>query len=224
MGNNPGDILDHSVGAFQARAQNALLAEPPVGFSTMDAHDGPSDFRLNPTHNRSDFLGAGNWPQAAAVLVPICERGGAATVILTERTKTLRAHAGQIAFPGGRKDEGDEGPTHTALREAQEEIGLEADHVTVLGFLDTYLTGTGYLVSPVVGMVSAEFVARPDPGEVADVFEVPLGFLMDPSNHQTHARDIDGKSRRFVAMPFEDRYIWGATAGMLKNLYDRVYC
>ena len=210
--------------AFRLRAQTTLLRQPPNGFSTMDSHDGPSDFRLNPTDDRRAFLAEGNWPQAAAVLVPICERGGGATVILTERTKTLRAHAGQIAFPGGRKDEDDEGPTHTALREAEEEIGLGPDHVTILGYLDAYLTGTGYYVSPVVGLISPDFVARPDPGEVADVFEVPLGFLMDPKNHQTHARDIEGKSRRYVAMPYEDRYIWGATAGMLKNLYDRVYC
>ncbi|MCL4164547.1 UNVERIFIED_CONTAM: hypothetical protein GTU68_014064 [Idotea baltica] len=189
----------------------------------MEAHDGPSDFRLNPAHDRQEFLKDGAWPRPAAVLVPICERGGCANVILTERTKTLRAHAGQIAFPGGRQDEGDNSPLHTALREAEEEIGLAAEHVTILGFLDAYLTGTGYLVSPVVGVVSADFVARPEPREVADVFEVPLGFLMNPNNHQTHDRDISGKSRRYVAMPFEDRYIWGATAGMLKNLYDRVY-
>lgn len=215
---------DHTVADFRCRAQRALSPQPPPVADEIVGHRGPSDFEHGSGHDWFEPGKAGMAPKPAAVLVPICDCGGRASVLLTRRARTMRAHAGQIAFPGGRADAADDGPATTALREAQEEIGLMADDVSILGFLDSYLTGTGYIVSPVVGVVGSGFVARPEPGEVAEIFDVPLDFLMNPANHQTHRRDIGGRSRTFVAMSFGDRYIWGATAGMLKNLYERVYC
>ena len=161
--------------------------------------------------------------RAAAVLVAIVERGVDATVLLTTRHASLRQHSGQIAFPGGKIDPTDASPLAAALREAEEEIGLAPACVTPLGYLDPYLTGTGYLVTPVVALVTAPLRLALNPLEVDDVFEVPLPFLMDPDHHEEHRRDFGGRSRRFYAMPFGDRFIWGATAGMLRNLYERLY-
>jgi len=212
-----------SVDDFKARAQARLLPRPQAPADDYAVYPGPSDFELNPDLDRYEWLKPGAAPVEAAVLVPIINTGGAAAVILTRRANALRAHAGQIAFPGGRADDTDDGPAATALREAREEIGLKADQVEILGFLDRYMTGTGYIVSPVVAMVKSDFVAAADPGEVAEVFDVPLEFLMNPANHLTHRRNIGGRARAFVAMSYRDRYIWGATAGMLKNLSERVY-
>ena len=159
----------------------------------------------------------------AAVLVPVVDHTEQATVLLTERIQALRAHAGQIAFPGGRIDSGDASPADAALREAWEEIGLEAARVTPLGYLDPYLTGTGYLVIPTVAIVEPPLSLRLNPTEVADAFEVPLAFLMHPDNHQRHARAFGGILRNFYAMLYAERYIWGATAGMLRNLYEKLY-
>jgi 8-oxo-dGTP pyrophosphatase MutT (NUDIX family) len=161
--------------------------------------------------------------RSAAVLLGIVERAGEARVVLTQRTEALPTHAGQIALPGGKVDDADPGPVEAALRESREEIGLEDDLVRVIGMLDTYQTGTGYRILPVVGLVSDAFDPRPEPREVAEVFEVPLAFLMNPDNHQRHSREWQGARRYFYAMPYQHRYIWGATAGILRNLYDRVY-
>jgi 8-oxo-dGTP pyrophosphatase MutT (NUDIX family) len=160
-------------------------------------------------------------PTAAAVLVPIVLRDEL-TVLLTQRTDTLKKHAGQISFPGGRTDADDTSAVHTALREAAEEIGLADQHVEPIGFLDGYRTGTGYLITPVVALIKPPFDLTLHPGEVADAFEVPLAFLLDPANHRQDSREWRGRTRSFWAMPFGDRYIWGATAGMLKNLSDRL--
>lgn len=156
----------------------------------------------------------------AAVLVPIVMRDEL-TVLLTQRTDTLKKHAGQISFPGGRVDPEDATPIDTALREAEEEIGLTRHHIQPIGFLDGYRTGTGFFITPVVALVMPPFNLTLAAGEVADAFEVPLSFLLDPANHQQHSREWRGRSRNFWAMPFGERYIWGATAGMLKNMADR---
>lgn len=154
----------------------------------------------------------------AAVLVPVVTHASGLTMLLTQRTDHLHDHAGQIAFPGGRRDEGDASPVATALREAAEEIGLAAAQVEVLGLLPEYRTGTGFAVTPVVGLVTPPLALRPDPFEVAEVFETPLAFLLDPANHQRHSARIRGQLRHYWAMPFEDRFIWGATAGMIRSL------
>lgn len=161
--------------------------------------------------------------KAAAVLVPVVAHRTEATVLLTQRVETLRAHSGQIAFPGGRIDPGDASPAAAALREAAEEIGLEGAHVDPIGYLDPYVIGTGYLVIPTVAVVTPPVRLILNPDEVADAFEVPLPFLMTAGNHRREAREIGGALRSFYAMPYGGRNIWGATAGMLRNLYERLY-
>jgi 8-oxo-dGTP pyrophosphatase MutT (NUDIX family) len=162
----------------------------------------------------------------AAVLIALVERAEL-SVLLTQRAAQMSTHSGQIAFPGGRVDEGDVDSVHTALREAHEEIGLDAQHVELLGCLPTYLTGSNFLVTPVVALVKPDFCLRTNPAEVADVFEVPLAFLMNPANHRRHAMQWGGGQRQWLSMPYrahldaldDERFIWGATAAMLRNLY-----
>ena len=157
----------------------------------------------------------------AAVLVPLVEHAQGFTVLFTQRTAGLKSHAGQISFPGGRMEPGDADADAGALRETAEEIGLAARHIEVLGPLDPYWTVTNYEVMPVVAAITPPFDLALDPAEVADVFEVPLSFFLDTRNHQIHSRTIgEGKARAYYAMPYGDRYIWGATAGMLVNLYE----
>jgi len=156
----------------------------------------------------------------AAVLVPLVDHPSGLTVLLTQRTAHLADHGGQISFPGGRIEPTDEHPVAAALREAEEEVGLPASHVEVVGRLDTYVTGTGFEVIPVVAFVRAPYPLRPDPSEVAEVFEVPLDFLVDPANLQRGSREWRGTTRFFFALPYETHYIWGATAGMLVNLAE----
>lgn len=158
----------------------------------------------------------------AAVLFPIVAHAAAPTVLLTQRTAHLRDHAGQISFPGGRVEEDDPSPLHTALRETEEEIGLDRCHVEVLGYLPEYRTGTGFRVTPVVGLVTPPFELALDAFEVAEAFEVPLSFLLDRNNHQRHSMHYRGALRHFVAMPWGEYFIWGATAGMIRSLVDRL--
>ena len=169
-------------------------------------------------------------PELAAVLVPLVMRSEL-MLLLTQRTTNLSTHAGQVAFPGGRTDDTDVDAVDTALREAYEEIGLRRNHVEVLGTLPTYVTGTAYIITPVIALVTPGFTLLPNPGEVADVFEVPLAYLMNPANHRRHELEFDGGTRQWLSMPYLDpaviegnagpseRFIWGATAGMLRNLY-----
>ena len=156
----------------------------------------------------------------AAVLVPLIEHAEGFTVLFTQRTADLKAHGGQISFPGGRCEPEDEDAVAAALRESHEEIGLVREKVEVLGRLDPYVTVTGYEVIPVVGAVRPPLEVKADPVEVAEIFEVPLSFFLDSANHQRHSREAGGTVRAYYAMPYGDRYIWGATAGMLLNLYD----
>ena len=193
----------------QALAPGALLSHPPR----------VSDFALN-----GPPPGAAVSAQArpAAVLAPIVARRSGLTVLLTLRSPDLRSHSGQVAFPGGKVDEG-ETPAQTALREAEEEIGLEARYVEPLGWLDPYLTGTGYRIAPLVALVDPDFRLTINPNEVAEVFEAPFAFLMDVSNHRVEETEWQGGTRKFYAMPYQGRYIWGATAGILRNLHERLF-
>lgn len=167
-------------------------------------------------------------PLHASVLVALVSRHDELTVLLTQRTDHLTAHPGQISFPGGRVEPVDADAAATALREAHEEIGLEAEFVDVLGVMPTYATGTGFIVTPVVALVRPGFAVKADPFEVAEVFEVPLRFLMNPANHRHHAVELAGVRREFLSMPWDGQdahgrakryFIWGATAAMLRNLY-----
>lgn len=184
-----------------------------------DAMASPSDFDLNPAA-ASEFDVTPL--RQAAVLVPIVARHQP-TVLLTQRTDHLPVHRGQISFPGGKLEPTGESATEAALREAHEEVSLSPGEVDVLGFLDAYRTATGYVIAPVVGLIQPGFTPVPEPTEVADVFEVPLSFLLNPDNHRVEQKVYKNKSRQFYAMPYEGRYIWGATAGILRNLYKRLY-
>ena len=186
--------------------QRCLLASPPNGETVIEEGAEPATDQLIP----------------AAVLFPIVRRLDGYTVLLTERTAHLRDHAGQVSFPGGRVEETDCSPLDTALRETEEEIGLMRRYVEVIGYLPEYCTGTGFRVIPVVGVVSPPFELNPDPFEVADIFEVPLAFLLDEANHQRHSMHWRGAMRHYFAMPYDGHFIWGATAGMIRSLSQRL--
>jgi len=158
----------------------------------------------------------------AAVLIPIVDHPEP-TVLLTQRSPHLADHAGQIAFPGGKIDAIDASPRDAALREAEEEVGLDRSFVDPLGYLGVYGTSFGFRILPTVARVRPGFSLRINRSEVDDAFEVPLAFLMDPNNHQLHAKEFRGVERTYYAMPFAERYIWGATAGILRVLYERIY-
>ena len=159
----------------------------------------------------------GMLPTQAAVLLGLLDRPAGPQVILTQRTAHLRDHAGQISLPGGRIEEDDEGPAAAALREALEEIGLAPGKVEILGGLRHYDTITGFRIHPIVGWIEPPVEFSPDPFEVAEVFELPLGFVLDPANHRRDSYERNGERRHFYVLPYEQRYIWGATAGMLVN-------
>ncbi len=213
----PSNLHRFSPTAFRDLAMGALANPPP------DEPYGPSDFDLTP-----ELAAARPFPDAlakarpAAVLIPAIARE-TVSLLLTQRTAHLTAHAGQIAFPGGKTEPSDTGPLDTALREAREEIGLDPSLVVPLGILDRYLTGTGFWITPVIGLVDPDFKLTLDSNEVADAFEVPLPFLMDPMNYQRHTLMIDGLEQHFHAVPFGDRFIWGATAGILRNMHQRLF-
>lgn len=207
------DLSTDSLRDWIADRLDPLTAEGPAS-----PHGLRSDFDLNRDHPPLEAP-----LKPAAVLIGIVERSEGLSVILTRRSDTLRSHTGQVAFPGGRCDPG-ESPWQAALREAEEEIGLDPAHVTLAGMSTPYRTGTGYHVAPVVGFVRPGFTLQPNPDEVAEVFEPPFSFLMDPANHeQREGRTPAGDLRRFYAITWERQLIWGATAGMLKALHDRLY-
>jgi 8-oxo-dGTP pyrophosphatase MutT (NUDIX family) len=161
-------------------------------------------------------------PRPAAVLVPIVLRP-ALTVLLTLRSHDMASHPGQISFPGGKVEATDSSPLDCAMREAREEVGLPATHIEPLGYLDSYRTGSGFQIVPIVALVTPGFPLSPDPREVTEVFEVPLQFLMASANHRKDQREWRGRIRFYYAMPYGERYIWGATAGMLKNMHQRLF-
>ncbi|KAA2236403.1 CoA pyrophosphatase [Salinarimonas soli] len=200
-----------------ARLASRLRAEPPGPGGA--GGDPGGDHVLDAAWTRQPGVAA---PKPAAVLVGLVNRPEP-TVILTRRSTALRRHSGQIAFPGGRMDPSDPSPLAAALREAEEEIGLDRALVRPLGYLDAYLSGSGYLVVPVVAQVEPGFELRLNPFEVDEAFEVPLAFLMDESNHELHAREWNGRIRQYHAMPYERHYIWGVTAGILRNLFERYH-
>jgi 8-oxo-dGTP pyrophosphatase MutT (NUDIX family) len=204
-------MIAYTPESLRKAASARLLQSAPEGWNSSDED----------MNERALLLPKGVRPSPASVLVPIVNRGGELTVLMTQRTASLTKHAGQVAFPGGRRDAG-ETALAAALREAEEETGLEAQFIEPLGFLDGYLTITNYLVSPVVALVHEGFSVRPQASEVDAIFEVPFSFLMDAANRETVARDWQGATRRYYAYPYKDRYIWGATAGMIKNLGDRL--
>lgn len=202
---------------FERRAHNRLdFTLPPDLFTN---HGGA----FSGDHIIDDRSAPTGPMRPAAVLVPIVAHRTVATVLLTLRPQGMRDHAGQIAFPGGKIDPHDASPCAAALREAEEEIGLSRDHVTPIGYLAPYLTGTGFMIVPTVASVKPPFELRLDQREVVEAFEVPLPFLMNPDNHERRTRHFGGRQRRFYAMTFEDRLIWGITAGILRSLYDRLY-
>lgn len=155
----------------------------------------------------------------AAVLIPLIERRQGFNILLTRRTETLRAHPGQISFPGGRIEPEDASVEAAALRESQEEIGLPPERVDIIGRLGSWRTGTGFIIYPVVGVVEVPVRLRPDPCEVAEIFELPLSFLLDPANHKPHVYERGGRRHELIALPYGNYFIWGATAAMLHGLY-----
>ena len=203
---------------FFDRARARLTLEVPSALTDPAAKGARGDLDLNPALWERAGVNA---TRPAAVLVPVIDRDEP-TVLLTIRTQELSNHAGQVAFPGGKIDPDDESPVAAALREAKEEIGLAPVLVEPLGYLDLYLTFTGFRILPTVARIKPEFTLVLNPREVTESFEVPLKFLMTPENHQRKSRDWKGVTREYYAMPFENRYIWGVTAGILRNLYERV--
>ncbi len=159
----------------------------------------------------------------AAVLVPIVKYRQELNILLTLRSDHLPSHAGQVAFPGGKVEQNDITPVDTALRETEEEVGIDRSHVEILGSLDSYQTASGFRILPIVGMINEGYSYKIDTNEVADIFEVPLDFLMSPDNHKKESMVWKNKERFFYSMPWQDRYIWGATAGIIRNLYERLY-
>lgn len=208
------EFAPYSAEDFRRRALNQNGG--PVDHAWRDH----GDHLLNP--GLVDFA-SGLKLRDAAVLVPVVDDGDEAKVILTQRTSTLRKHSGQIAFPGGAIDPEDVSPEQAALREAEEEIGLDRSFVEPLSRLPTYYAATGFRITPVLSLVRRGFDLKPNPTEVDDVFEVPLSFLMDEANHQRGSRVWDGHERHFYLMPYEERNIWGITAGILRTLYERLY-
>ena len=204
--------------SFFDRARARLTLEVPQALTDPAALAARGDLDLNPALWERAGVSA---TKPAAVLVPIVDRDEP-TVILTIRTQELANHAGQVAFPGGKIDPEDESPVAAALREAKEEIGLPPVLVEPIGYLDLYLTFTGFRILPTVARVKPDFTLALNPREVTESFEVPLSFLMTPENHQRKSREWKGVTREFYAMPFENRYIWGVTAGILRNLYERI--
>ncbi len=206
------DRADFSAGGFRRTVEEraSSLSNGAVG----------GDHLLNPTLGRAD---AQRSLRDAAVLIPVIDRDSEATVLLTHRTEHLPSHAGQVAFPGGKIDREDSDATAAALRECEEELGLDRHYVAPLLTFPPYLSYSGFRIYPVVATVDPRFTMTINTGEVADVFEVPLRFLMSENNHERHGRDFKGARRFYYAMPYQNHHIWGVTAGIIRMLYERLY-
>lgn len=204
---------------------DAIAGEAPLDPERLDAGWLRQRFAAQPqwapdsAETRYTLRADGSPATPASVLIALVQRAQGLTVLLTERNADLTDHPGQISFPGGRAEAFDASPEDTALREAEEEIGLARRHVEVIGTMPDYFTGTGYRVTPVVALVTPPFELVADPGEVAEIFEVPLAYLMDGAHHQRLSFALPTGRRSFYAMPYESHFIWGATAGMLRNLF-----
>jgi 8-oxo-dGTP pyrophosphatase MutT (NUDIX family) len=204
---------------FFDRARARLDFDVPAGLTDPNAVPVSGD---RGTDRMLQILSKEQKIRPAAVLIPVVDHPQP-TVLLTQRSAHLNDHAGQISFPGGKIDPGDASPRDAALREAFEEVGLTRDFIEPIGYLDLYGTSFGFRILPTVARVRPGFKLRISAGEVDDAFEVPLAFLMDPANHQLHSKEFRGIERTYYAMPFAERYIWGATAGILRTLYERIY-
>jgi 8-oxo-dGTP pyrophosphatase MutT (NUDIX family) len=204
---------------FFARTRERLNLKVPAGLNDASITPKRGDHDVDPVILK---IAEVRPIRPAAVLVPIVDHPEP-TVLLTQRAQHLPDHAGQVSFPGGKIDKSDADPLASALREAYEEIGLDKAHVEPLGYLDLYMTTLGYRIVPVVARVKPGFTLKLNTSEVANTFEVPLAFLMDQANVQRHARDWKGVTRHYYAITFGERYIWGVTAGILRNLHERIY-
>jgi 8-oxo-dGTP pyrophosphatase MutT (NUDIX family) len=213
------DAAAISSAEFFARARARLRFDIPAGLTDPSLVPASGD---QGTDRMLQILAREQPIRPAAVLVPIVDHPQP-TVLLTQRSAHLNDHAGQISFPGGKIDATDASPLDTALREAEEEIGLSREFIDPIGYLDLYGTSFGFRILPAVARIKPGFRLRINDSEVDDVFEVPLAFLMNPVNHQTHSKEFRGIERSYYAMPYEERYIWGATAGILRVLYERIY-
>ncbi|WIG52388.1 MAG: putative Nudix hydrolase NudL [Afipia sp.] len=211
--------LDMSSGEFFRRAHERLSFDVPPGLTDAAVLAPTGDFG---TDAMLEIIAKERPVRPAAVLVPIVERD-VPTVLLTKRAEHLNEHAGQISFPGGKIDPTDVSPMDAALREADEEVGLKRDFIEPIGYLDVYATGFGFRILPTLARVRPGFELTINTNEVDAAFEVPLAFLMDPVNHKLGSKEFRGMQRSFYEMPFEQHYIWGATAGMLRALYERIY-
>jgi 8-oxo-dGTP pyrophosphatase MutT (NUDIX family) len=214
----PAAVAISSVEFFD-RARARLDFEVPAGLTDASAIPMSGD---RGTDRMLQILSKEQPIRPAAVLIPVVDHPQP-TVLLTQRSAHLNDHAGQISFPGGKIDPGDASPLDAALREAFEEVGLTRDFIEPIGYLDLYGTSFGFRILPTVARVRPGFKLRVSAAEVDDAFEVPLAFLMDPANHQLHSKEFRGIERTYYAMPFAERYIWGATAGILRMLYERIY-
>jgi 8-oxo-dGTP pyrophosphatase MutT (NUDIX family) len=204
---------------FFARARERLQFEIPAGLTDPNLIPASGD---QGTDQMLAILAREQPIRPAAVLIPVVDHSQP-TVLLTQRSAHLNEHAGQISFPGGKIDAADASPLETALREAAEEIGLDREFIDPIGYLDVYGTSFGFRILPTVARVRPGFKLQINASEVDDAFEVPLAFLMNPANHQRHAKEFRGMERTYYAMPYEERYIWGATAGILRVLYERIF-
>ncbi len=211
--------FEYTADELRRLAKSALRQEVPASAFDFSLPSGRSDFDLNPDYCEDLSVP----PRAAAVLIAVINYEKGARVLLTRRPENMASHPGQVAFPGGKVEKCDDSIVAAALREANEEVGLDPSLVDIVGYLDTYQTGSGFRITPVVGLVPSTYQLELDKREVDEAFEVPLEFLMTVENHQKHSRYWQGKNRAYYAMPYGDKFIWGATAGMLKNFYDRIY-